>query len=220
MAAETDLGRFTPVVDLTILAAINRAEWQGPKPYRRGKTRGAPPGVIAAHLGFFYDSATGRALKPRFVSLQKEGQIEMRRHRGSNVWGLTRRGSKHLQAARREQVVEAMAEALPESPQHRDWRHAREEAVSRITDILTATGKAVEDAQSLIVNNVQLAPSEELLDMGERLRREFWRLGSAAYCLREWVEPDESRMDVDEPNRRWLFPRRRTAYWDNERLFD
>lgn len=135
-----------------------------------------------------------------------------------SVVGLTRRGLTRLQRARRDQVADV---TLPEAPQHREWREAREAAVAGFDEFLGLTTRAVQDAETLLYKPTGVS-SEELMRMGDRLRREFWRLASATYCLREWPEPEDSRRDNDEWSGRsglWLLPRREVASWPDEKLF-
>jgi hypothetical protein len=66
MGAATDLCPFAPVADLSVLTALERAEPQkiGPGPRRRD---------IAEHLGFRWNSGTGRKLNPLLLALEAEG---------------------------------------------------------------------------------------------------------------------------------------------------
>jgi len=216
MSAAVELQPFAPVPDFTVLAAVERAELHG-----RGLRKGAARRSIAEHLGFIWHSGTGAKLKPSLVSLEADGCLELGRKAAERQRvRLTRRGLNKLQGARRRQVAEAMVDALPESPQHRTWRHAREAAVGTVNDFLGLTTSALQDAETVLLKPAG-GSAEELMRIGDRLHREFWRLASATYCVREWPEPDEGTKDSDEWSRRagfWLYPRREIALWADEKL--
>jgi len=40
--------------------------------------------------------------------------------------------------------------------------------------------------------------SDAWFELAERLHRAARRLGSATYCLHEWMEPDDDRADIDD----------------------
>src|SRR5664279_2463756 len=40
--------------------------------------------------------------------------------------------------------------------------------------------------------------SDAWFELAERLQRAARRLGSATYCLHEWMEPDDDRADIDD----------------------
>ena len=44
----------------------------------------------------------------------------------------------------------------------------------------------------------EMPTSDALFELADRLHRTCRRLGSAAYCLNEWREPDDGRADVEE----------------------
>ena len=203
--------------DLSLLAALDRAELHNPR-RRPGKKDAARPD-IARHLGFEWHSGTARRLKAQLESLEADRCVVLgKRIPERSLVSLTRRGLTRLQRTRREAVAEAM---LPEAPQHRAWREAREAAVISFDEFLGVTTRAVQDAETLLYKPAG-GSSEELMRIGDRLRREFWRLASATYCLREWPEPDDGRRDSDEWSGRgglWLHPRREVAFWADEKLF-
>jgi len=182
-----ELGPFEPVPDALILAAVQRAERHGPKNILRHD--------VAAHLGFVRSPRTSRLLRPQLESLRAAGSLERSRMHGLEVWGITPTGTRRLAAARRAGRVGE----LPESPQHRRWRHARKEAAARYDDfrtLLYVTLEAAEDAAEPPAGT----SSETWFELGKRLKAAFWLMGSATYCRDEWPEPDDARADRDAPN--------------------
>lgn len=85
---------------------------------------------------------------------------------------------------------------LPESPQHRRWRHARSVAGERIDGFRQQVRAALDEARRLL--DTEQVPSDTWFGLAGRLKTECWQLGSATYCLREWPEPDDARADVDK----------------------
>ena len=94
-------------------------------------------------------------------------------------------------AATRARVAGA-APPLPESPQHRAWR-ARATAAAREQRAICA-GRFARGARR------RPAPARaairrralgEWFELGERLRADCRRVGSASHCLHEWPEPDD-----------------------------
>jgi hypothetical protein len=55
--------------------------------------------------------------------------------------------------------------------------------------------RAVDNASGLLSDDH--VRSDDWFELGERLRRACWQLGSATHCLREWAAPDEQRPDTD-----------------------
>lgn len=106
---------------------------------------------------------------------------------------------------------------LPESPQHRDWRLARDAAAEHIDGFRKLLSTALEEAATA-AGAYTAPPSARWFELGERLAAAFWLVGSATYCLEEWVEPDDAHPDTDPdpgspPGRRAL-----TAWRDKEAL--
>lgn len=205
---------------LTTLAALERAERQEHLPPPRDD--GVYRRQVADHLGVEWNPGTTRRLLAQLESLESDGFVGLgKTPAGRSKVKLTRRGQNRLQRARREKVADALTDALPESPQHRCWREAREAAEAGFDEFLTRTTAAVQDAETVLMSPAG-GSSEELMRIGERLAREFWRLASATYCLREWREPDDRRPDLDDPARRNLISlphRRKVSAWADEKLF-
>jgi len=216
MSRATELRPFAPVPDLTILAAAERAQVQG-----RGRGKPTTRRCVAEHLGFAWNSGTARKLLPQLLALEAAGYLELGGPAGfEGSCRLTRQGLNALQRARRAEAPEASVEALPESPQHRNWRHARTVAAAGISEFLGAVTTEVQEAETVLLRP-RLGSSGELMQIGNRLQLQFWRLASATYCLREWPEPNERRRDTDKLGRSgfWPFPRRELTRWPDERLF-
>jgi hypothetical protein len=93
---------------------------------------------------------------------------------------------------------------LPESPQHRAWRHARAAATQEIERFQGALHASLTDALAQVQDADTPRSSLEWFALAERLRRDAWLVGSASHCLHEWQEPDDARADSDHgpPGRR------------------
>jgi hypothetical protein len=204
--------------ELMLLAAIERAECQVVLP---GERKGARRKEVVEHLGLEWHSGNARRLKGQLEALEADGCVEIERkipHR-SNI-ALTLRGHDRLQLARRQKVPEAMPEALPESPQHREWREARAVAEEGEDEIRSLATDVVQEAQTALLKPAADS-ADELMAIGDRLHRVFWRFASVVYVRQEWVEPDERSRDEDpgkgDP---WLHSPRRVDLWPDEKLFD
>jgi hypothetical protein len=182
-----ELRRFEPVSDAEVLAAIARAELHNGR-----ENQGVLRADLAAHLGFVHSGWTTRQLRPQLDSLRSAGLLRDLRRQGLDVVGLTSAGRRALAKARSANEVGD----LPESPQHRRWRHARIAAADRIDGFRRQVRTALDDARNLL--DVEHADSDAWFSVAERLKTECWQLGSATYCLCEWAEPDDARADVDE----------------------
>ena len=192
-----DLRRVEPVSDTQILAAIHRAEVHD-------EQDDASRADIAAHLGFVHNSSTTKRLRPQIDALKAAGRIRDVRRNGLDLLALTAAGRRAL-----EQAQSTGAVALPESPQHRKWRHSRAMAGDRIAGFREALRASMAEV-GVLLDSPQ-APSDAWFEFGQRLSAECKRLGSAAYCLFEWAEPDDARPDVDE-----VLGRRNVWGWDNK----
>jgi hypothetical protein len=184
---DSELGRFEPVSDALVLAAIKRAEC-----HREREREGVMMSDIAEHLGFVHGSWTTRRLRPQLDALIAERLLARSRRHGAVVWELTEDGRGRLEQLRRAGEVGDMAEA----PQHRAWRHARATAGERIDGFRIEAREAVEDAAILL--DAEDPHSDAWFGVAERLQASCWRVGSATYCLREWREPDDACPDVDD----------------------
>jgi hypothetical protein len=87
---------------------------------------------------------------------------------------------------------------LPESPQHRQWRKARDAASEQIGEFRRETRRMLGEAIHLIDLDSD-ETSETWFAISDSLQHACWRLGSAIYCLREWAETDDATFDIDQP---------------------
>jgi hypothetical protein len=195
----SDLSRVQPVSDAQILAAIDRAE-----AHDRNQIPDAAGWDIAAHLGFVHNSWTTKQLRPQLDALRAAGRIRDVRRLGLDLVALTSIGRRALRTERRAGQV-----SLPESPQHRVWRHSRTVAGDRIEGFREALRASVTELGGLL--DAGQAPSDAWFEFGKRLGAECRRLGSATYCLAEWSEPDDTRPDVDT-----VLGRRNVWDWDRQ----
>jgi hypothetical protein len=202
-AARYELAAYVPVTDGFVLAALARAELHE-------QEAEVLTSALMGHLGFKWAPSTNRLFFPRLEELRKAGLLTSVERRGEPYWSLTSVGRDRLA---REREAGEIGE-LPESPQHRAWRHAREEAGVRIDGFRHEQTEALEAADELL-NRYGPSLSQEWLDLSERLYWSTWHLASAIHCLHEWVEPDDEAPDVDEnPGPR---PgRRNVAAWDTQ----
>jgi hypothetical protein len=182
-----ELGKFEPVPDALILAAVERAQL-----HQQREQQGVWMPHVAEHLGFVHGSWTTRRLRPQLDALLADGALSCSRRGGFVLWGLTSAGRERLRRARRA----GEAGELPESPQHREWRRARAAAAARIDGFRAELRAIVAEAGVLL--DAEAASSDAWFELRVRVARVSWRLASASYCLREWPEPDDAEADVDD----------------------
>lgn len=187
---ESELRPFAhPVSDALVLAAIDRAERHS----RRGSEEpGVLLGDVFAHMGFVYNGAATRQLRPRLDGLLAAGVLENTRQHSLKLWVLTSVGRRRLAQARREGEVQ-----LPESPQHRAWRHSRALAAERIERYREQLRDLLNEADALLDTGMQ-THSDTWFILARELPRPNAKIGAAIYCLMEWAEPDDARADVDD----------------------
>lgn len=181
------------VPDPLVLAAIDRAERHDPH-----DRPGVPAWVLYEHLSISKRSGAARRVRARLDTLETAGSIARLRRHGVPTWTLTSTGRRRLARARRAGDVPA----LPESPQHREWREARALAAQEIGRFHLAAREDVDTATGLLdalAFKASPAPlSDAWFELSERLERSLRRLGSAAHCLNEWPEPDDAHADIDD----------------------
>ena len=107
------------------------------------------------------------AAPPQLESLRVAGSLERTRKHGQYQWTLTPRGRRRLAAARRAGRVGE----LPDSPQHRRWRHAREEAERRIDDFRTLIYQTLDAAEAIA--EPADGPGSETATRVQRVRLRF-----------------------------------------------
>jgi hypothetical protein len=175
------------IADDLILAALRRAECH------RGY-QGAPDWAVLEHLSVSSRSKKARQVRARLTELAQAGFLEKGRKYGIGQWALTAKARKRLG-----QMPEEVMLSLPESPQHRRWRDARDAAEQDIEGFYLGLRDSVDAAADLLSMPMPPGPSSDAwFEVGERLHRACRRLGSATYCLHEWEEPPEDKADPDE----------------------
>jgi hypothetical protein len=100
---------------------------------------------IAAHLGFAHNSWTTRRLRPQLDALRSAGRVRDVRRYGLNLLALTAAGRRALGKARSVDEV-----ILPESPQHRIWRHSRTLAHEQIDGFRQVPRGSLAEAGALL----------------------------------------------------------------------
>jgi hypothetical protein len=174
------------ITDDLILAALHRAECHH-------GYQGAPDWEVQDHLAISGRSKKGRHVKARLPELAREGFLETGRRHGVGQWALSAKGRMRLN-----EVPDVMA-SLPESPQHRKWRDAKDAAEHEIEGFYLSLRDAVDATADLLSTPFPPGPSsDDWFEAGERLHRACRRLGSATYCLHEWAEPPEDKADPDD----------------------
>ena len=178
--------QFESVSDGLVLAAIDRAER-----HNEHESKGARMRVISDHLGFICDYRAKRGLHPHIDTLIDAGELVCSHSGKAERWKVTDSGRQRIA-----QEFQAGKILLPESPQHRIWRHARKGATQRISGFREQAHQTLEDAKGLL--DAEQADSDAWFALAQRLRQTYWQLGSATYCLNEWSEPQDTRADVDD----------------------
>jgi hypothetical protein len=199
--------RWRPPSDALVLAAADRA-----RRHRDGSERGATLAAIADHLGMTWGPHASRRLRPIVDRLASElGWLQHSRWQSRDYWALTSTGSERLSRA----MVEGIAEELPESPQHREWRRLREHAAARIETLRAELGELLAEVNAMI--DAEQQPSTAAwLKSAKRLNDTTVAIGVASYCLYEHPEPDDARADhhelIDSSGNlvSWRYPR----LWD------
>ena len=173
---------FKPV---SILAAVARAECH--------QGQGVPRWLIVEHLGLESSAATTRRLRPQLDALVEMGALKCLRLRGRDLWALTTRGRRRLANAKRRESL-----TLPESPQHREWRLARDHASEEIAVLRDHLAEVLDHARALLAS--EEAAGEEATagvwaSLAGCLHKRCAQLAVATYSLYEWAEPEDSQPD-------------------------
>jgi hypothetical protein len=174
--------------DELVLAAVERAGR-----HQAHGTPAVPVWAILDHLAVAPRSAPARHVRARLGAMHAAGWLERSRRHGVPTWALTASGRRRLRRAQRTGELPS----LPESPQHRAWRHARTLAAHEIARFREALRERVEHA-ALAIDADPPLHSDAWLELAEELQRGCRRLASASHCLYEWPEPDDARADIDE----------------------
>ena len=136
------LRRYEPVSDDHLLVALDRAEHHNDRnPWHEAGVHWA---YFVEHLGFQRSAWGTRNLRIQIKALIDAGLVtHTRRHRRER-WGLTDDGRARATIAR------LAGTELPDSPQRRDWLACRAQAETKIEDVRTRLGEALQDAQTLL----------------------------------------------------------------------
>jgi hypothetical protein len=121
------------------------------------------------------------------------GLLEHGRRNSVRLWVLTSAGRLALAQARHEgEAVE-----LPESPQHRKWRHSRAKAAERIEGYREEMRALLGEAETQLAADTR-THSDMWFYLANRLPAPATNIGAAIYCLAEWLEPSDAQPDVDD----------------------
>lgn len=180
-----ELRRFEPVSDAVVLAATERAER-----HHRGPADGVTLGEVIEHLRFARVGWTTRSLRPQIDAFLAAGVLVPFRRFKIDFLRLSTNGRRRLARARRAGGI-----ALPESPQHRAWRHAREQATEQVGAMRQLFRETLDEADRLL--STEHTDSDMWYALAPRLHTTCRQLGSVTHCLREWPEPDDNRADHD-----------------------
>jgi DNA-binding PadR family transcriptional regulator len=180
--------------DDLLLAALDRAGR-----HQRREGRGVLLVALKDHLDLPRHSGTTVRLRPALDRLQGAGLIRYGRHNGLKLWTLTASGHARLNQARQAGTLGS----LPESPQHRQWAHARAVATERLPEFRAELRRLLDQAGTML--DAETANSDAWFDLTDRLHEACWRHAAATYITSEWAEPDDAHPDLDthrERNRR------------------
>jgi len=183
-----ELRRYEPISDELLLAAVDRAER-----HREAQRDGVSWPDTVAHLGFVRTGWTTLQLRPQRDALIASGLLAAGRCQSFDVWRLTDAGRAHLDAARQRGPIGE----LPESPQHRAWRHVRANAAEVVEPLCASARTGAEETLGLL-DARQRVRSDAWLLLAARLGKVYRQLGLATHCLYEWPEPDDARADIDD----------------------
>jgi hypothetical protein len=176
------------IPDELVLAAIERADL-----HRARDTPGVPIWDVYEHLALSRRSMRARRVRSQIDGLETDGYLEHSRRHGVQMWVLTHSGRRRLHRAH----LAGNVPQLPESPQHRAWRNARTVAAQEIERFRESLRENLREATELLEAEPP-ARSDLWFELCDHLHRAIRRLGSAGYCLHEWVEPDDGRADIDD----------------------
>ncbi|HEX5853346.1 MAG TPA: hypothetical protein VFY36_09645 [Solirubrobacteraceae bacterium] len=170
------------IPDVRILAAAKRARIHQGRP-----DEGVSLARIKMHLGLPHNGWTTRQLQPQLERMEAAGLIVREWRHSRTSWSVTPQGRRRASPFR----------DLPEAPQHRHWREARDLAAEHIDALRGDMQAALDEAGRLIYARSD-ADSDSWFEMSECLERAAWRVGSATYRLSEWAEPDDAKADTDD----------------------
>lgn len=134
-----ELGPYSEVADTLIFAAVERA-------VLHEQEDEVLTSALTAHLGFRWEPDTNAPLWSRLEGLRRAGLLTVIEPRHEPLWALTDVGRERLARAREAGKVDD----LPESPQHRAWRHARTKAAVRVEGFRSDMYDVLQEAGDLI----------------------------------------------------------------------
>jgi hypothetical protein len=167
-----------------VLAAIDRADR-----HRRRPAEGVSRWEVLEHLAVGRRAKAARVVKARLDALTDSDVLAREKRHGTFLWRLTATGRRRLEHAH--------PTVLPESPQHRRWREARDRAPSEARQGREQLSDALREARKLL-DQEQAASSDAWFLASIRLAEACITLAGATYCLSEWEEPDDTKADIDE----------------------
>jgi hypothetical protein len=138
--------------------------------------------TAATHLGWRYSGGTTRRLRPQLAALVTNGLLETeelpRYEERSQRWTVSEDGRRLLEE---EPEVE-----LPESPQHRFWRHWRDVARWALDGAR---------AEAVVLARRGVPSSAEIRRVSKELERALETFAVASQAANEWPEPADSTSD-------------------------
>jgi hypothetical protein len=172
-----------------VLAALSRAVR-----HAGARARGPVPiWTLLSHLCLGRRGRRAQTVRAGLAELERRGLARQTKRHGVVVWAPSEAGDARLL----ELAQERRAPKLPESPQHRAWRTARALAAEETGRLQAELRQALLDAgRALEARSPR--PSDEWFSLAARLRTACRRVGSAAYVLGEWAEPDDAHADIDD----------------------
>jgi hypothetical protein len=174
--------------DELIMAAVERAAR-----HRGDDAAEVPVWAVLEHLCLTSRSRGARHVRSRLPALQAVESLQRGRRHGVPVWMLTTSGRRQLADA----LSSDEPPRLPESPQHRAWRHAQTLAAEEIERFRRGLAGALDEGARMLEADPP-ADSDAWFALAERLRLCAWRVGSAGHCLYEWAEPGDAQADIDD----------------------
>jgi hypothetical protein len=178
----SELGPSGPVTDTEVLAAVARAERH---------EAGVSVREIANHLGWRYNGSATVRLRPHL------GRLASARLLDSTEPPPRKSRWRQWKVAGRRRLAAAGPVALPESPQHRRWRHDRDIAAWAMPGVRERAGRIVEEARGLLreIQDGRPATEREIERIVRRFERSMKALGLASRMCDGWPEPSEESHD-------------------------
>ncbi|HTU78964.1 MAG TPA: hypothetical protein VMF09_09420 [Solirubrobacteraceae bacterium] len=190
-----------------MLAATERAER-----HHRGPVDGVTLGEVIEHLGFARVGWTTRSLRPQIETFLAAGVLVPFRRFGFDFLKLSTNGRRRLARARRADPI-----VLPESPQYRAWRHARQQAMEQVGAMRQLFRETLDEADRLLTD--EQTDSDAWYALAPRVFMACNQLASVTHCLREWPEPDDAHDTLPTRGDRRI-GRRVVGFWKDAHELD